>query len=151
MPVSVVQDATSLVRGGNPQVATWRTCLAGDGACWEKLFAVPANRSFGLRVSRAVDGYGEVELPDQPSFANGIGSLHARGLVALVDAATSLAAVTSAADTAEHLDRVVPLGASAVLMFRAPARGALRSVCRMEGQDIVDLRGCYRARMRSSP
>ncbi len=100
---------------------------------------VPANATLGLRVVRAVDGLGEVEMLVPPALVNVIGSLHSSGLIGLVDAAC-LAAVLSAADDPGQLDGVVPLGSSAQLRFRLPARGRLLARCQLPDADAVTLR-----------
>jgi acyl-coenzyme A thioesterase PaaI-like protein len=110
------------------------------------LEAVPANATLGLRVTHAVDGVGEVGMDTRPELGNVIGSLHSSGLVALVDAAC-LAAVISTADHPAQLDGVLPLGATAQLTFRAPARGALLGRCRLLADDLEPLRAVYSARV----
>jgi acyl-coenzyme A thioesterase PaaI-like protein len=100
---------------------------------------VPANATLGLRVLRAVDGLGEVEMQVPQALVNVIGSLHSSGLVGLVDAAC-LAAVISAADDPAQLDGVVPLGSSAQLRFRLPARGQLLARCQLPDADAAALR-----------
>jgi acyl-coenzyme A thioesterase PaaI-like protein len=92
---------------------------------------IPAHRTVGLEVVRAVNGLGVVAVTAPPAFANVIGSLHSSGLVTLVDAA-GLAAIISASPTADAFRGVVPLGAAAALRFLAPARGRLVATCRLD-------------------
>jgi acyl-coenzyme A thioesterase PaaI-like protein len=100
---------------------------------------IPAHRTAGLEVVRAVDGLGVVAVDASAEFANVIGSLHSSGLITLLDAA-GLAAIIAAAPTEEAFDGVIPLGATASLAFRAPARGRLEATSRV---DPVQLRGLY--------
>jgi acyl-coenzyme A thioesterase PaaI-like protein len=90
--------------------------------------AVPAHRTFGLTVRRAVDGAAEVAVSTVPALTNVIGSLHSSGLITLIDAA-GLGAIVSAAARPAQVDGIVPLGAAALLAFRAPARGVLVARC----------------------
>jgi acyl-coenzyme A thioesterase PaaI-like protein len=106
------------------------------------LESVPANATLRLRVTRAVDGVGEVELDGRPDLGNVIGALHSSGLVGLVDA-TCLAAVISGAQHPAQLDGVLPLGATAHLEFRAPARGRLLGRCELGSDDLETLRAVY--------
>ncbi|MDG6101448.1 DUF4442 domain-containing protein [Dactylosporangium aurantiacum] len=92
---------------------------------------VPAHRTAGLEVLRAVNGVGVVAVPAAPALANVIGSLHSGGLITLVDAA-GLAAIISAAPTGDAFRGTVPLGAAATLQFLAPARGHLVATCRLD-------------------
>ncbi|GAA3191713.1 PaaI family thioesterase [Dactylosporangium siamense] len=92
---------------------------------------IPAHRTVGLEVISAVNGVGVVAVTAPPALANVIGSLHAGGLIALVDAA-GLAAIISAAPTDSAFHGVVPLGAAATLRFLAPARGRLVATCRLD-------------------
>lgn len=92
---------------------------------------VPAHRTAGLEVVRAVNGVGVVAVPATPSLANVLGSLHSSGLVTLIDAA-GLAAIISAAPTTDAFHGTVPLGAAATLQFLAPARGHLTATCRLD-------------------
>ncbi|GAB3855767.1 PaaI family thioesterase [Dactylosporangium cerinum] len=92
---------------------------------------IPAHRTVGLEVIRAVNGLGVVAVTAPPALANVIGSLHAGGLVTLVDAA-GLAAIISASPTDDAFRGVVPLGAAAALRFLAPARGRLVATCRLD-------------------
>ncbi|MDP9118636.1 MAG: DUF4442 domain-containing protein [Actinomycetota bacterium] len=94
------------------------------------LESVPANRRIGLQVVRAADGCAQVAVADQPQLANMIGSMHSSGLVAIVDAA-GLAAFVAAAQDANELQDVVPLGATANLQFLAPGRGRLIGHCEL--------------------
>jgi acyl-coenzyme A thioesterase PaaI-like protein len=110
----------------------------------ELLGAVPANVTLGLQVVRAVDGFGEVEMQVRPEFGNVIGSLHASGLIGLVDGAC-LAAVISAAEEPAQLDGVVPLGSHSELQFHAPARGVLRGRCQLSAADMQTLTAFYTA------
>lgn len=91
----------------------------------ELIEPVPANALLGLTVRTAVDAAATVELQARPELGNVIGSLHASGLIALVDAA-GLAAIISAADDAGELQEVSPLGSDADLTFFAPGRGRLQ-------------------------
>src|SRR5437870_5291783 len=110
----------------------------------ELLSAVPANVTLGLQVVRAVDGLGEVGMQVRPEFGNVIGSLHASGLIGLVDAAC-LAAVISAAAEPAQLDGVVPLGSRSELLFHAPARGMLLGRCQLSEADLQTLNAFYTA------
>jgi acyl-coenzyme A thioesterase PaaI-like protein len=100
---------------------------------------VPAHRTAGIEVLRAVDGEGAVALVTAPAMTNVIGSLHSSGLVALVDAA-GLAAIVAACDGEAEMDGVVPLGSAASLEFLAPARGRLVATCRLSPQARAALR-----------
>jgi acyl-coenzyme A thioesterase PaaI-like protein len=100
---------------------------------------IPAHRTAGIQVRRAIDGTAEVVLVTPPAMTNVIGSLHSSGLVALVDAA-GLAAIIAACDTDGEFDGVVPLGAAASLEFRAPARGRLVASCQLDQQARAALR-----------
>jgi acyl-coenzyme A thioesterase PaaI-like protein len=95
------------------------------------LEAVPANRTAGLEVLYAVDGLSRVALTTPPELTNVIGSLHASGFVALLDA-TGLAAVIAACRTEQEAETLVPLGASATIDFRAPGRGRLVAECTLD-------------------
>jgi acyl-coenzyme A thioesterase PaaI-like protein len=106
------------------------------------LESVPANASFGLQVVRAVDGLGEVAIPETPAFGNVIGALHSSGLIALIDAA-ALAAVISAADTPDQFDGVLPLGSVAQAEFLAPARGRIVASCDLPADDHAALAAFY--------
>lgn len=100
---------------------------------------IPANKSFGLQVTRAKNGEAEVALDAPPQLANVIGSLHSSGLIALLDAA-GLAAIIATAHTEEEFDGVIPLGAAAELQFLAPARGRLVARCNLRESDIATVR-----------
>ena len=63
---------------------------------------VPAHRTVGITVVRAVDGAAEVALVTPPGLTNVIGSLHSSGLIALTDTA-GLAAIIAACGTADAL------------------------------------------------
>jgi acyl-coenzyme A thioesterase PaaI-like protein len=104
---------------------------------------VPANATFGLKVLKAADGEGEVALSVQPAFTNVIGSLHASGLAALVDAA-GLAAIIGASDEEGDVSAIVPLGAVAELRFLRPARGELVATCACAFSDVEALRALFR-------
>lgn len=97
----------------------------------ELLEPIPANRTFGIRVLRAVDAHARVALQAAPTTTNVIGSLHSSGLVALIDAA-GLAAIIAAATSSDALQHVVPLGTRAQIEFLAPARGDLVAQCTMD-------------------
>lgn len=88
---------------------------------------VPANRLFGITVREATPAGGMVRLEVRPEHVNVIGSMHASGLVALLDAA-GLAALLGVAAAPDALDGVDVLGSAAGVRFLAPARGVL--VCR---------------------
>lgn len=92
---------------------------------------IPANTLLGVRVDRAVDGAATVGLAVRPELTNVVDALHASGLLALVDAA-GLAAVLSAAERADQLVDVLPLGSDADLCFYAPARGELTAHCELD-------------------
>ncbi|GAA1527002.1 hypothetical protein GCM10009827_049920 [Dactylosporangium maewongense] len=92
---------------------------------------IPAHRTVGLEVVRAVNGVGVVTVTAPPALANVIGSLHSSGLVTLADAA-GLAAIISACPTPDAVQGVVPLGAAATMRFLAPARGHLTATCRLD-------------------
>src|SRR5262249_43796467 len=62
---------------------------------------VPAPRTAGIAVLRAVDGAAEVALDPPPELANVIGSLHSSGLITLVDAA-GLAAIVAAGESEDE-------------------------------------------------
>lgn len=89
---------------------------------------VPAHRTAGIQVLRAVDCAAEVALDTPYGLTNVIGSLHSSGLIALLDAA-GLAAVVAAVEAPGEFDGVVPLGAAATVEFLAPARGRLVASC----------------------
>ncbi len=100
---------------------------------------IPANAAFGIRVESATDGRATVALDEQPALANVIGSLHASGLMALVDAA-GLAAMIALAENPGEFERVTPLGRDASLSFIAPATGPLRGRCELARRDRAILR-----------
>ena len=100
---------------------------------------VPAHASFGIEVVRAVDGCAEVALLTLPAMTNVIGSLHSSGLIALADAA-GLAAIIAASQDEEQYRGVLPLGASAALDFRSPARGRLVARCELGSQGAAAVR-----------
>lgn len=106
----------------------------------ELLEPVPAHRTFGIRVLRAVDGDAQVALDAAPATANVIGSLHSSGLTALVDA-TGLAAIIAAAADPREFDGVTPLGTVAELEFLAPARGTLVGHCTLDPVALAAARG----------
>jgi len=106
------------------------------------LSLAPANMTLGIRVVSAVDGVGVVEMEVREGFANVIGSLHASGLVALIDAA-SLAALISAAEHPEQLGGLTPLGSRAVLEFLVPARGPLLGRCQLSPEDLDSLQNFF--------
>jgi acyl-coenzyme A thioesterase PaaI-like protein len=89
---------------------------------------VPAHRSAGLEVVRAVDGVGVVAVVVRPAATNVIGSLHSSGLITLIDAA-GLAAIIGACPSEDAFANVVPLGAEGRLRFLAPGLGRLVATC----------------------
>jgi acyl-coenzyme A thioesterase PaaI-like protein len=89
---------------------------------------IPANVTCGIAVVSAVDGAAVVALEPPRRLDNVIGSLHASGLIALVDA-TGLAALIAAVEHEAQFDGVVPLGSAARLEFLRPARGRLTGRC----------------------
>lgn len=103
------------------------------------LESVPANRSFGITVESARDALATVALELKPEHENVIGSLHASGLMALVDA-TGLAAMISLADSPDQFTGITPLATDAQLSFIAPARGRLRGYCQLDPDDESGLR-----------
>ena len=100
---------------------------------------IPAHRTAGIQVQRAIDGTSEVVLVTPLAMTNVIGSLHSSGLVALVDAA-GLAAIIAACDTEDDFHGVAPLGAAASVDFRAPARGRLVASCQLGQEARLALR-----------
>ena len=100
---------------------------------------IPAHRMLGLRVLRAADGVGEVEVAVTDPLTNVIGSLHSSGLTALVDAA-GLAAIIGAARDAVEFAHVTPLGTTAEIEFLAPARGVLTGHCALDEAALGRLR-----------
>jgi acyl-coenzyme A thioesterase PaaI-like protein len=80
-------------------------------------------------VLRAADGAAEVSLLT-PRAHNVIDSLHSSGLITLADAA-GLAAIIAACEAEDEFRGVLPLGATATLEFRAPARGRLVASCQL--------------------
>ncbi len=103
------------------------------------LASVPANRSFGITVESARDARATVALDLKPEHENVIGSLHASGLMALVDA-TGLAAMISLAHSPDQFTGITPLATDAQLSFIAPARGCLRGYCQLDADDQSGLR-----------
>jgi acyl-coenzyme A thioesterase PaaI-like protein len=103
------------------------------------LESVPANRTFGITVENARDARATVALDLKPNLENVIGSLHASGLMALVDA-TGLAAMISLAEAPDQFTGITPLATDAQLVFIAPARGRLRGHCELGPEDQVGLR-----------
>ena len=103
------------------------------------LESVPANRTFGITVENARDAQATVALDLSPELENVIGSLHASGLMALVDA-TGLAAMISVADDPDQFTGIAPLATDAQISFIAPARGHLRGHCRLDPDDQPGLR-----------
>ncbi len=100
---------------------------------------MPANRSFGITVENARGARATVALDLKPELENVIGSLHASGLMALVDA-TGLAAMISLADAPDQFTGITPLATDAQLVFIAPARGRLRGYCQLDPDDQSGLR-----------
>ncbi|MEU6341428.1 DUF4442 domain-containing protein [Streptomyces sp. NPDC046977] len=100
---------------------------------------VPANRTAGIEVVRAEDGAAEVALETPDALRNVIGSLHASGLVTLIDAA-GLAALVAACEEPAQFEGVVPLGAAATMEFLAPARGRLVASCVLGADERAALR-----------
>jgi acyl-coenzyme A thioesterase PaaI-like protein len=100
---------------------------------------IPANKSFGLRITHANNGEAEVVIDAPPHLANVIGSLHSSGLIALSDAA-GLAAIIATARDEKEFDGVIPLGAAAELQFLAPARGRLVARCNLTESDVATVR-----------
>ncbi|MDO8189280.1 DUF4442 domain-containing protein [Conexibacter sp. JD483] len=92
---------------------------------------IPANLTAGIEVVRAADCSAEVVCEAPGRLANVIGSLHASGLVALVDA-TGLAALIAAVEDERQFDGVIPLGSVARLRFHRPARGRLTATCTLD-------------------
>ena len=91
---------------------------------------IPAHRTAGLEVLRAADGTAEVSLLTPPGLTNVIDSLHSSGLITLADAA-GLAAIIATCETEDEFRGVLPLGVTATLEFRAPARGRLVASCHL--------------------
>ncbi|MFI8181824.1 DUF4442 domain-containing protein [Actinacidiphila glaucinigra] len=102
--------------------------MDATGLARSLLEPVPAHRTAGIQVLRAVDCAAEVALDTPYGLTNVIGSLHSSGLIALLDAA-GLAAVVAAVEVPGEFDGVVPLGAAATVEFLAPARGRLVASC----------------------
>ncbi len=100
---------------------------------------IAIHRTLGLRVVRAQDGVGEVELTVTDPLTNVVGSLHSSGLVAMVDAA-GLAAIIGAAHDATEFADTTPLGTVAELEFIAPARGVLTGHCTLDEVSRARLR-----------
>jgi acyl-coenzyme A thioesterase PaaI-like protein len=103
------------------------------------LDSVPANRTFGITVENARDARATVALDLKPNLENVIGSLHASGLMALVDA-TGLAAMISLAEAPDQFTGITPLATDAQLVFIAPARGRLLGHCELGPEDQAGLR-----------
>jgi acyl-coenzyme A thioesterase PaaI-like protein len=103
------------------------------------LESVPANQTFGITVQDARDAHATVTLEVKPELENVIGSLHASGLMALVDA-TGLAAMISLAQAPDQFTGITPLATDAQLIFVAPARGRLCGYCELGAEDQVGLR-----------
>jgi acyl-coenzyme A thioesterase PaaI-like protein len=103
------------------------------------LLAVPANRRVGLEVLQAADGIGRVSVTTSDDLSGVIGSLHAGGLTALVDA-SGLAAILSVCATEEQARSLVPVGRSAALNFRAAGRGRLIGECVLDRDAVHALR-----------
>jgi acyl-coenzyme A thioesterase PaaI-like protein len=113
--------------------------MDGTRIAAELLEPIPANRTFGITVERAVDGRAEVALEVGAEVTNVIGSPHSSGLVAMVDAA-GLAALISASAEAGEMRGVTPLGRNAQLEFLAPARGRLVATCALGRGDLAAAR-----------
>jgi acyl-coenzyme A thioesterase PaaI-like protein len=88
---------------------------------------IPAHRTTGIEVLRAVDGTAEIASQTPQTLTNVIGSLHSSGLVALVDAVGLGAIIAASPDSG--MEGIVPLGRAASLEFLAPARGRLVATC----------------------
>lgn len=101
------------------------------GVARSLLGPMPAHRTMGLEVLQAADGVGVVAMRVRPELTDVIGSLHSSGLITLIDAA-GLAAIIGAGPSGTSLDGVVPLGSSAAVRFRAPARGRLVATCALD-------------------
>lgn len=100
---------------------------------------IPANVTCGIEVVRAAEGAAEVALESPAALANVIGSLHASGLVALLDA-TGLAAIVAAVHDEREFEGVVPLGSAARVEFLRPARGRLIGRCSLSADAHSALR-----------
>jgi acyl-coenzyme A thioesterase PaaI-like protein len=134
-PSTVGDDASPLPTSGLcPALVMDATTLAAS-----LLESVPANRTFGITVESARDARAVVALDLAPELENVIGSLHASGLMALVDA-TGLAAMISLAEAPDQFTGIIPLATDAQLVFVAPARGRLRGHCELGPEDQAGLR-----------
>lgn len=103
---------------------------------------IPANVTCGIEVVRAADGAAIVAQEPPAGLANVIGSLHASGLVALLDA-TGLAAIVAAVHHEREFDGVVPLGSAAHVEFLRPARGRLTGHCMLSPEAHAALRALF--------
>jgi acyl-coenzyme A thioesterase PaaI-like protein len=105
---------------------------------------IPANVTCGIEIVRAAEGAAEVALEPPDALANVIGSLHASGLVALLDA-TGLAAIVAAVHDEREFDGIVPLGSAARVEFLRPARGRLTGRCTLSQEAHASLRALFAA------
>jgi acyl-coenzyme A thioesterase PaaI-like protein len=124
--------------------------MDATGLARSLLDPIPAHRTVGLEVMRAMDGVGVVAVTVRPHLTNVIGSLHSSGLITLIDAA-GLAAIIAACPTEQAFDGVVPLGTAASLRFLAPARGRLVATCVLDehaGQQLTAVLGAAARRAR---
>jgi acyl-coenzyme A thioesterase PaaI-like protein len=112
-----------------------------DATTWarELLDPVPVHRTLGLEVVAAVAGLAEVAIETRPAISNVVGSLHASGLVTLVDAG-GLAAIISVAESRSQLKGLLPLGAQASLEFHKPARGRVTGRCALSSDTFAAVR-----------
>ena len=118
------------------------------------LTAVPANRTAGVEILHALDGTARVTLTATDSLTTPTGSLHAAGLVALLDA-TGLAAVLSCCPTETQANTLAPVATSVTVDFRGPGLGPLVAECVLDDEARVGLQELLsgrtgRARLRTT-
>ena len=97
--------------------------------------AIPFNRHLGLEVRELGDGHAVVDLPDESSLRNHVGSQHAGALFSAGEAASGGAFVGA---FAEHLARLTPLAESADIAYKRIARGPITATARL-GEDAGEL------------
>ncbi|MFL5843380.1 MAG: DUF4442 domain-containing protein [Solirubrobacteraceae bacterium] len=91
--------------------------------------AIPFNVHLGLKVVEVGPGLGVVELPENPSLLNHVGSQHAGGLFSAGEAASGGAFVGTFID---KMQEITPLAAAANISYKKIARGPITATARLE-------------------
>lgn len=83
---------------------------------------IPLNKTMGIRLDEVTSSAASATLPEQPAYANHIGTPHAAAIFALAEAASG-ACVGGA--FAEHMGTLTPLAKEATIRYRKIAKGDL--------------------------